>query len=232
MPARISDPVSKAFRYIHSYFRDRHSRSIIRLSRHVPFPSMLILIFASISTSIHAPLVNWLPWSLLKISGGPCFAKASFKASTQKSASFDHCPRTNGGQGLIVRQPPRQDLAAVPIHDRHQIEEPTAHRNVGNVRAPDLVRAINHHVAQQVWPDLMLWMLLAGIWLLVDRNQTHKPHQPTHTVTAAFMALPLHEACHSLTDRVFPQEMSREADATHTKAFPKTACPLSGSCFA
>jgi hypothetical protein len=48
---------------------------------------MLILIFASLRASIQLALVNWLPWSVLNISGLPCLASASFKASTQKSAS-------------------------------------------------------------------------------------------------------------------------------------------------
>ena len=39
-----------------------------------------------------------------------------------------------------VRQPPRKHLARRPIHDRHEIQEPTAHRNVGDVAAPDVVR--------------------------------------------------------------------------------------------
>ena len=42
----------------------------------------------------------------------------------------------------------------------------------------------------------MLWILLAGIGLLVDRHEPHQTHQPAHTMTAAFIALPLHEACH------------------------------------
>ena len=108
------------------------------------------MIFASVSTSIHAPLVNWLPWSLLKISGAPCLASASFKASTQKSAH-------------IVRQTPGQHLAAVTIHDRHKVRKPPPHWHVGNVCAADLVRAVDHNIAQQVWPKLMLWVLLVPL---------------------------------------------------------------------
>nr|UFD95334.1 hypothetical protein [Escherichia coli] len=33
------------------------------------------------NTSINASLVNWLPWSVLNISGRPYFSIASFKAS-------------------------------------------------------------------------------------------------------------------------------------------------------
>ena len=47
---------------------------------------MLILILAAFRTSIQSPLVNYDPWSVLNISGVPCFAKASFSASTQNAA--------------------------------------------------------------------------------------------------------------------------------------------------
>ena len=95
-----------------------------------------------------------------------------------------------------VGQTPSQHLTAVPVHDRDQIQEATPHRYVGNVRAPDLVGAINHHVAQQVWPDLMLGMFFAGIWLLVNRHQPHKSHQPSYTVPTTSMPIPLHVPGH------------------------------------
>jgi hypothetical protein len=43
---------------------------------------------ASISTSVKRGLVNWLPWSVLKIVGCPKRAIASWSASMQKSASM------------------------------------------------------------------------------------------------------------------------------------------------
>ena len=42
---------------------------------------------AACKCPVKAPLVNWLPWSVLKISGGPWRASASSRASTQKPAS-------------------------------------------------------------------------------------------------------------------------------------------------
>ena len=36
-----------------------------------------------------------------------------------------------------VGQPPRQNLAAVPVHDRHKVQEAAPHRDVGDVCAPD-----------------------------------------------------------------------------------------------
>ena len=38
-----------------------------------------------------------------------------------------------------VRQPPRQHRAAHPVHDDHQVEKAFGHRDVSDVRAPDLI---------------------------------------------------------------------------------------------
>ena len=43
---------------------------------------------ASISTPVKSALVNWLPWSVLKISGVPYFASASSRAATQNETSI------------------------------------------------------------------------------------------------------------------------------------------------
>ena len=48
-----------------------------------------------------------------------------------------------------VRDPLGQNLSSVPVHDRHQIEEPSAHGQIGDVRTPDLVRAIHPQTSQQ-----------------------------------------------------------------------------------
>ena len=67
-----------------------------------------------------------------------------------------------------VRQPPTQDLARGPIHDRDQIQEPVLHRHEGDIGAPDLVGAVYRHLSQQVWEDRMLRMRLAGSGAFVD----------------------------------------------------------------
>jgi len=41
------------------------------LSMQRPLPSMLMRTLASFSSSVKGRLVNWLPWSVLKISGCP-----------------------------------------------------------------------------------------------------------------------------------------------------------------
>jgi hypothetical protein len=49
-----------------------------------------------------------------------------------------------------VGDPPGEDLAAVSIHDRHQVHEAAGHGNVGDVGRQHLVRPIDVQVAQQV----------------------------------------------------------------------------------
>jgi hypothetical protein len=47
---------------------------------------MLIATLWRSRVPVKSSLVNWLPWSVLKISGRPCRASASSRASTQNSA--------------------------------------------------------------------------------------------------------------------------------------------------
>ncbi|MDE2501008.1 MAG: hypothetical protein KGL56_12550 [Alphaproteobacteria bacterium] len=53
-----------------------------------PRPSIEIAIPASLRTPVKSMLVNWLPWSVLKMSGLPYRSSASCKASTQNPASM------------------------------------------------------------------------------------------------------------------------------------------------
>jgi hypothetical protein len=94
-----------------------------------------------------------------------------------------------------IGQSPAQNLAALPVHDGHQIEEPASLRDVADINTPDLVGAGDRQCPQQIGPDLMLRMLLAGVRCLIDRYQPHLAHQAAYPVATAFMALPLHELC-------------------------------------
>ena len=93
------------------------------------------------------------------------------------------------GQGLVksldaeacvqrVRQPPGQDIAACPVHDRDQIEEAAAHRDVGDVGAPDMVRPLDRQAPQQIRVDPVLGMRRAGPQRPPDRLKPHQAHQP------------------------------------------------------
>src|SRR5437660_902326 len=126
---------------------------------------MLIVIAWRFRVPVKSSLVNWLPWSVLKISGRPYRASASSSASTQNSA-----PR-------VFRQPPRQHRAAYPVHDHHQVEEALGHRDVGDVRAPDLIDPLDRNPTEQVGVDLVGHRRLARVRSLIDRHQAGEPHQ-------------------------------------------------------
>ena len=82
---------------------------------------MLILIAFPGSRPVSAALVNWLPWSVLKISGRPCRASASSSASRQRcDRSMPHRVRSQRLrrlmcskwlQATVTRPPP-----ALPQH--------------------------------------------------------------------------------------------------------------------
>ena len=58
------------------------------LSIHRPRPSIEMGTPAVSSTPVKRGEVNWLPWSVLKISGRPNRVRASSRASMQNSASM------------------------------------------------------------------------------------------------------------------------------------------------
>jgi hypothetical protein len=64
-----------------------------------------------------------------------------------------------------VGQTPCQHGPAVPVHDRHQIEKPTPHRNIGDVGTPDLIRPHNRQIAQQIRKDFVPLTWFAGVGL-------------------------------------------------------------------
>ena len=77
-----------------------------------------------------------------------------------------------------VGQPPGEHLAAVPVHDRHQIHKPAGHSHIGDVGGPHLVRVIDAQLPEQVGINPMLRMRPTRVWLGVDRLDAHYPHQP------------------------------------------------------
>jgi len=58
------------------------------LSIHRPRPSIEMRMPAAASAPVKAALVNWLPWSVLKMSGLPKRANASSSAETQNVTSI------------------------------------------------------------------------------------------------------------------------------------------------
>lgn len=77
-----------------------------------------------------------------------------------------------------VRDPPGQNLASVPVLDRHKVKEPAPHGQVGDVRTPDLIWTVHPQPPEQIWIGLVSFRRPAGVGPLVDWHQSHKPHQP------------------------------------------------------
>ena len=65
-----------------------------------------------------------------------------------------------------------------------------AHRYVGYVSGPHLVRLVDRSAAQKVRIDLVPGMPLAGVPLRPDRPQPELPHQPPHAPAADRNPLP------------------------------------------
>jgi hypothetical protein len=77
MSAQAALTRSYDFNYTCSYFTLRHSLSTNTLSRQAPRLSIDSLQSASTTTQLNSSAVNWLPWSVLKMSGVPYFANTS-----------------------------------------------------------------------------------------------------------------------------------------------------------
>ena len=72
---------------------------------------------AAASMPVKSPLVNWLPWSVLKISGLP--NRASAPPAREAEPDIHR-----------VRQPPRQNGSARPVDDRYEVEKSPPDRDV------------------------------------------------------------------------------------------------------
>lgn len=67
----------------------------------------------------------------------------------------------------------------------------SVHRNIRYVGAPELIGPGDGQVPEKIRINLVCLVRLAGVGLLVDRCQTHFPHQPGDTVTPNLVAQPL-----------------------------------------
>lgn len=80
-----------------------------------------------------------------------------------------------------VRQPPCQNLLAMPVHDHHQIEKALGQRDAGDVRTSDLTGSFNSHALQETGISLVPLGRNADAGLRVDRHQSHQAHQSPDT---------------------------------------------------
>ena len=75
------------------------------------------------------------------------------------------------------RYPPCQDAACGPVDHRREIDEAPRHGNIGDVHRPDVVRARDGEVPQQVWVDLVARRRFRGVGLAIQRFDAHALHQ-------------------------------------------------------
>jgi len=91
--------------------------------------------------------------------------------------------------GQCVRQPPRQHAATGPVEHRAQIHEAPRHRNVGDIRCPDVIRAGDLQVAQEIRVHRMGGMPLAGVGPAIHGRDAHASHQGGHVPPPNGLAL-------------------------------------------
>src|SRR3954447_4496616 len=147
------------------------------LSIHCPRLSIEMRTPASRRTPVNRGEVNWLPWSVLKISGLPNRSRASSSASMQKSASIVF--ETRHDSTLRVAQ----SITAT------KLEKAAPHRYIRDVCTPDLVRPLDRHPAQQIRIDLVLGMQNRRPWPLIDPFKPHLAHQPPDALAPDCVAL-------------------------------------------
>lgn len=79
-----------------------------------------------------------------------------------------------------IGESPRQHLAARPVHDGNEVEEALRQRDTSNVGAPDLVRPVDRHPAQQIGVEPVTFGRDRRPWPAMDQSQTHYAHLPAH----------------------------------------------------
>ena len=127
------------------------------------------------------------------------------------------------GEGLLQRlsaslripsvgQLPAQTFARVPVHERGKVQKSALRWDIGHLRTPDPTWPIDRHGPHEVGPDLVLWVLIARVWLVEDRNRPHAPYKTARDGD---------RSCGRCVAGIAP------FDATRITAFPRTAflCP-------
>ena len=83
-----------------------------------------------------------------------------------------------------VGQTPGQHLAARPIHHRDEVQKASLQWDIGNIRAPHVVRPRDRQIAQQVGIDPVRRVRLRRPGPLEDRLQAQEPHQAPDALAA------------------------------------------------
>ena len=113
---------------------------------------------------------------------------------------------------LIIDNP-----SAVPINDDEKIHESFFHSNICDINTPDLIRAVNEKVSEQVGTDVLSVVSLAEIRLRIDGVYAHIPHHSADLLAVnAELIIPTYNLCNR---SIAPSGMSRMQfiDSTHDK---------------
>src|SRR5690606_30854610 len=81
-----------------------------------------------------------------------------------------------------VADAPCEHLAAVPVHYCEQVHEATGHRDVGDVRRPDLVWLVDQEPSEQVREHGVMRMAFGGVLAAIDGLDAHQAHQSPHAL--------------------------------------------------
>ena len=94
------------------------------------------------------------------------------------------------------RYAPGEYPPARPVHDGCQIDKPAGHRHVGDVHRPNVIRALDRQVPQQVRVDRVRRMPPAGVGLLVHRHDVHCAHQRRDVLATNEVAFAFEQVAH------------------------------------
>jgi hypothetical protein len=125
-------------------------------------------------------------------------AVEDLRAAEPANRLFHRVDAEVGGQA--VRESPSQRLAREQIEHGEEVQEPAPHRDVRDIRAPNVIGPDDEEVSQQIREDRVLGIAPARALLAIERFDAHDSHEPADMASAyaiAFVAE--HIAQHSRT---------------------------------
>ena len=98
--------------------------------------------------------------------------------------------------------------------DGDEIDEAARHRDIGDIRRPDLIGPLDLHAAQQIGINLVARRGFRGVAAPIDRLDPHAPHQRCHVSAADGDAFALEKIAQHARAREGAFQM-QFVDATH-----------------
>jgi hypothetical protein len=84
---------------------------------------------------------------------------------------------------------PSEDIAAVPVHDRHQVDEPPMHPYVSDITCPHLIRSVNIKPSEKIWEDFVFIISPAQLPFWINCLDAHQTHQTTNPLVIDMVSL-------------------------------------------